>query len=216
MHTIAIFGGTFDPVHNGHLKTSLAIQKEFQFNSYRFLPCKSPVIKKPSTANTKQRIEMLRMAIQEYPEFSIDLREIKRDSPSFMSETLESFRQEYPEASISLILGYDAFLSLPKWHRWEQLIKLAHLLIINREYYAETPLPQDLIELIKTNKQTDKKSLASELSGIFFEYNAGDYAISSTDIRKALSPKKELQDQLPHSVYEYIKQQQLYTQKSEP
>ena len=111
MHSIAIFGGTFDPIHNGHILTSLAIQKSFQFSSYRFIPCKVPAIKPASTASTEQRIHMLRLALKNYNQFEIDLREIKRDTPSYMVETLKSLRKDYPYASITLILGFDAFLS---------------------------------------------------------------------------------------------------------
>lgn len=121
MYSIAIFGGSFDPIHNGHLQTSLAIQKYFNFDSYIFLPCKTPTLKPATVANSEQRIEMILRAINRYKQnFKLDLREIERTTPSYMVETLESFRAESPEASITLIIGYDAFISLSQWHQWQK------------------------------------------------------------------------------------------------
>lgn len=210
MPSIAIFGGTFDPVHNGHIQTSLAIQTHFNFDTYNFLPCKVSTIKPPSFANSQQRVEMLQLAIKSYPDFKIDLREIERDSPSYMVETLESFRTENENASISLILGYDAFLSLPQWHHWEKIIKLANLLVINRMQFSNDPVPESIKKLLKTNKTEIKADLLVKNAGVIYLFNAGNYEISSTNIREELIKNKNIESKLPKEVFNYIKQQELY------
>lgn len=210
MISIAIFGGTFDPVHLGHIQTSLAIQAHCDFDKYYFLPCKMPVHKEPSLATNQHRIAMLERALKELPQFAIDLREIERNSPSYMVETLTSIRQQYPDAALTLIMGYDAFCSLPLWFEWQQLIKLAHLLIINREQSEHVALPHELKQLLKHHETQDKKDLINNHSGFIYLFNAGDYAISSTRIRRELKQQQQVTQMLPAAVYSYIKKWNLY------
>ncbi len=210
MRSIAIFGGTFDPVHNGHIQVSLSIQSHFNFNSYFFLPCKIPALKPPTLASNQQRIEMLQLAIQPYPQFQLDLREIKRDTPSYMVETLSSFRSENKDASITLILGFDAFLSLDQWHQWEKIIQLANLLIIDRKSFANCPIAKPVQELLNNHETEMKEALLTQKAGAIYLFDAGNYEISSTDTRKALCSNKQTETMLPTEVYRYIKQQGLY------
>jgi nicotinate-nucleotide adenylyltransferase len=210
MHSIAIFGGTFDPVHQGHLQTSLNIQHYFKFDDYYFLPCKTPTLKSASLANSKQRLDMLKLAVKNYPEFKIDRREMDRDSPSYMTETLLSFRQEYPNDSITLIIGYDAFLSLPRWHQWENLIALANILVINRRQYQDNDLDKALELLIHSNQCKNPIDLLHVKSGKLAFFDAGNYDISSTDIRLDIKNRQHLADKIPPEVLEYIISHHLY------
>lgn len=195
MHSIAIFGGTFDPVHNGHIKTSINIQAHVHFDRYCFLPCKVPIIKAPTIASTTQRIDMLQLAIKDSPLFQIDLREINRETPSYMVDTLDSFRKEFPNASISLILGYDAFLSLPKWHEWEKIISLSHLFVINRAAFSSCIIPESIIKLLQLHKNTDINELKTHSSGFIYEFDAGSYDLSSTALRAELKIHSPLANQ---------------------
>ncbi|MCL9684628.1 nicotinate-nucleotide adenylyltransferase [Legionella maioricensis] len=210
MRSIAILGGTFDPVHNGHIQTSLFIQSNFNFDDYFFLPCKTPTLKPPTCANTQQRIEMLQLAIKSHPDFKLDLREIKRDSPSYMVETLASFRKENTDAAITLIMGYDAFLSLPQWYQWEKIIKLANLLVINRNQFSTYPMPEAIKMLLTEHKTEIKTDLLIKPAGTIYLFDAGNYEISSTHIREELKKNKPVETKLPKEVGEYIKQQELY------
>jgi nicotinate-nucleotide adenylyltransferase len=167
MHSIAVFGGTFDPVHNGHIQTSLAIQHYFNFDDYRFLPCKVPAIKPPTVANTEQRIIMLELAIQDHQQFVLDLSEIERASPSYMVDTLEHLREQNKQSSLTLIIGFDAFLSLPKWYRWERIIELAHLVIINRTVYTDDALSSSLLDLLENYQVFNKKLLLTQKQELF-------------------------------------------------
>jgi len=210
MHTIAIFGGTFDPIHNGHIKASQALQAYFNFDSYIILPCKIPTLKPPSFASNQQRIEMIKLAIKNFKDFKLDLREINRNSPSYMVETLSSFRVEYPEDSITLILGYDAFLSLPHWHQWEKIITLANILVINRTEFSKQPTPEIIQKLLHQYQSNSKTSLLTSKAGTIFIFDAGDYQISSSSIREQIKINNNIKNKLPNEVYEYIKNQGLY------
>jgi nicotinate-nucleotide adenylyltransferase len=153
---------------------------------------------------------MLQLAIQNHPDFKLDLREIKRDSPSYMVETLESFRNENEHAAITLIMGYDAFLSLPQWHQWEKIIALANLLIINRNQFSPYPVPESISKLLMQHKTEIKTELLTKPAGAIYLFNAGNYEISSTHIRKELKNNTPVETKLPKEVYEYIKLQALY------
>ncbi|MGC1182265.1 nicotinate-nucleotide adenylyltransferase [Legionella sp.] len=210
MDSLAIFGGTFDPIHNGHLQTSLNIQTHFKFDSYVFLPCKIPITKPPPLANTQQRIKMIQLAIKDYPSLNIDLREITRDSPSYMVETLESFRLEFPQAAITLIMGYDSFSLLPTWYQWKKLITLGNILVINRNDFYRPQLSELLQNFLKKYQCKEKTAILKNQSGAIFFFNAGYYEISSTKIREEIKQGKEVDSKLPKAVYHYIRDEGLY------
>lgn len=193
MRNIALFGGTFDPIHNGHIQTSLRIQSTFNFDSYLFLPCKTPTMKPPAYASNQQRVEMIQLAIKPYNEFTLDLREMNRDTPSYMVDTLTSLKEEFPSDVITLILGYDAFLSLPKWHEWEKVVSMAQLLVMNRSSSSSKEIPDTL----------------QNLSSVRF-FDAGDYDVSSRQIRGELQQGIDVASKLPKAVYDYIKAKELY------
>ena len=193
MRNIALFGGTFDPIHNGHIQTSLAITEAFNFDSYLFLPCKTPTLKPPAYASNQQRIDMIQLAIKPYKAFALDLREIHRDTPSYMVHTLTSLQEEHPSDRITLILGYDAFLSLPKWHQWEKVVSMAQLLVMNRQSSVDIDIP---------------KALQNLPSVRFFD--AGEYDFSSSQIRKELKQDIDVSSKLPQDVYNYIMAKGLY------
>ena len=211
MHSIALFGGTFDPVHVGHIQTSFAIQKEFNFNSFFFVPCKIPVIKATSVASSEQRIAMLQLAIQAHKQFTIDLREINRDSPSYMVETLQSFRTDYPQASITLIIGYDSLLTLPQWFHWQELIQLANILVLKRTNFADKKIPEEILQLLSKHETQNKLQLLAHEAGCILQYDAGNFAISSTMIREKIKAKQNISAFVPQEVEEYIKKFGIYS-----
>lgn len=210
MHSIAIFGGTFDPIHNGHLQTSLNIQAHFKFNSYVFLPCKVSPLKHSTIASDLQRIKMIELAIKNYADFKLDLREIERNSPSYMVNTLESFRREYPNSSITLIIGYDAFIALPHWHQWEKLITLAHILVIKRNQFARQKKAKLLRAFLDKHQSEQKTPILNQKFGTVILFDAGHYEISSTFIREEIKRNKEITLKAPDEVIQYIKDEGLY------
>ncbi len=213
LNNLVIFGGTFDPPHMGHIRTAIAVQSHMQFERFIFLPCKTPVLKHASTATTRQRIHMLNLALAPYPEFSIDLREIERDSPSYMVYTLQSFRTEYGnDVSLTLLLGMDAFLQLPQWHDWSSILKLCNLLVIKRGNGVHN-ITSEIKSLLKMHETFDNAELLNHPCGKIYQYNAGEYLISSSDLREKIAAGKEVSDCLSESVYEYINKAAIYTHK---
>lgn len=211
MQNLILFGGTFDPPHLGHLNTALAVQNHFHFERFIVLPCKLPVLKKASTASSEQRVHMLKLTFQPYPEFEIDLREIHRETPSFMVDTLQSLRNELgSEIPITLLLGRDAFLQLPQWYKWEKILELCNLLVIQRACTEEVAISGQLSTLVKQHEVTDKSELLKQPFGKIYQYNAGEYPISSSELRQKIARDEDVAPYLPEGVYQYIKNQTLY------
>lgn len=127
-----------------------------------------------------------------------------------MVYTLQNFRQEYTDSSLTLIIGYDGLLNLPQWYQWEKIISLANLLVINREEFFQQPVPKSVQTLLNQYRNDDKNILLNHHAGSICLYNAGHYDISSTKIREQLKQHKDVKSNLPDLVYDYIKKQELY------
>lgn len=196
MKNILIYGGSFDPPHLGHIKTACAVQKKFAFDRFIFVPCKQPVLKAESLASPKQRLDMLELALAPHAQFKfeIDTRELDRDTPSFMVDTLISIQQDYKNnASITLLLGMDSFLELPRWHQWKKIITLCDLLVIQR---AGEHHPKEISFLLPCRLN-------------FFD--AGNYPIASSKLRERIKAGEQLEKNLlPEAVYDYIMIHRLY------
>ncbi|MCP0913302.1 nicotinate-nucleotide adenylyltransferase [Legionella sp. 27cVA30] len=211
MHNIIIYGGSFDPIHNGHLKTALQVQNEFNFESFIFLPCKIPLLKEATKASAKQRMQMLQQAVFPYPAFKIDLREIEREGPSYMVETLKSFRKECGECTaINLLVGMDTFLQLPQWYQWQKIIGLANILVMERPTDTIENSPDALKKVLQKHQTLNKKDLLNCAAGKIYLYNAGFYPVSSSWLREQIKKGNDVSSYLPGGIAEYIKAQGLY------
>lgn len=209
--SLVIYGGTFDPPHYGHLNTAQAVQAHLSFDRFIFLPCKLPVLKNAAYATAEERLEMLKLALAEEPTFEIDTREMMRNTPSFMSETLKSFRHELgPETSISICLGLDAFMQFTKWHQWETILALGNLLVMQRANINESHLEESVKKLLYTCEVFNKQDLLKHSSGKIYRFDAGYYPVSSTWIRNELQLGHRIEGYLPARVYEFIREKQLY------
>src|SRR5690606_16625703 len=125
---IGIYGGTFDPVHYGHLRTALEVKEAAGMGEIRFIPCRLPPHRTEPEAGPALRLKMLELALHDAePGFRIDTRELDRPGPSYMVETLASIRTEIGTRPLCLIAGLDAFHGFPRWHRWRELFDLAHI-----------------------------------------------------------------------------------------
>ena len=119
---IGILGGTFDPIHFGHLRTAIELHQALDLAEVRLIPCYQPVHRKLPIASPEQRLEMAYCAIRDEPALAIDNCEIERQRPSYTIETLEILRQKFPQTPLCLIMGIDAFLGFPSWHRYEEIL----------------------------------------------------------------------------------------------
>jgi nicotinate-nucleotide adenylyltransferase len=208
-NTISIFGGSFDPVHQGHIELALMVQKMFHVNQMIFLPCGTPALKQPCHASGLHRVEMLKLAITNHPGCSIDERELIRKGPSYAIETLKSFRKQYGnKTSISFIIGEDAFASLMQWHEWKHLLDYCHIINSKRPNLS-TPYASELKDYVEKHQSHDPHELQKLTHGKIFLMSFPNHPYSSTEIRQALKNKSIIYG-LDEKVKQYIIHHQLY------
>ena len=119
---IGILGGTFDPVHFGHLRPALEVMQALALEEIRFIPNRLPPHREPPWLDADTRRRLLQIAIAQTPGFVLDERELQRDGPSYMVDTLQSLRVDFPDSALCLVIGMDAFAGLPRWHRWQEIL----------------------------------------------------------------------------------------------
>lgn len=209
---IVIFGGSFDPVHLGHLAVAQQLQK-LGFEHIIFLPCGTPALKKACTADARDRLAMLKLALNNQKHFSIDEREINRPGLSYAVDTLKSFREEYGnKASISFIIGEDAFSNLMQWHQWQSLLNYAHIINHTRPNLAQV-YPEKLQEYLKLHLSQDLQTIKQKTHGCIIRLELPDYPYSSSAIKSAIQ-NDMMPKGLDEKVWNYIQKQKLYHFKS--
>lgn len=206
---IGVMGGTFDPVHNAHLRSALELLEGLKLAEVRFTPAGRPPHRDPPVATPRQRLEMLELALAGQGGFVIDDRELRRDGPSYMVDTLSSLRAELGERPLCLLLGMDAFDHLHEWHRWQEIPELAHLVVMLRPGVG-LPLSQALGDLLAERKIHHPEDLAKKSAGgILFE-PVSQLDISATRIRELLGQDLSPRYLLPEAVWNYIRERGLY------
>ena len=192
---IGIYGGSFDPVHLGHLITAESIKKELNFERLFLLPCCVPVHKNSLHYSSKQRLEMLSLAIKEFPSLEIDTREIDRGGSSYMIETLAEIVKEFKDSSICLIIGMDSFVTFKTWKKWDEFAKLIHLIILPRNTNQHAQKSLDTFDIA-----LDKNHLNNKKSGLLYFSNSELIDISSSDIRGKIVSNQSLDGLTPSSI----------------
>lgn len=207
---IGLLGGTFDPIHFGHLRTALELHQTLDLAEVRLIPCYQPVHRKMPVASPEQRLEMVRIAVESETALRADSREIDRKGPSFTIDTVKSLSQEFPQSPLCIIMGIDALLSFSSWHRWEEILSLAHLVVAHRPQYQ---LPQTGIvaDLLKERLKHHASDLHHTKAGCILLHPVTPLEISSTDIRKQFAQDGNPRYLLPASVYNYIKEHGTYS-----
>lgn len=206
---IGILGGTFDPVHFGHLRPALDIHEALALDELRLVPCRVPPHRPLPVASTGQRLAMLRAAVQNYPEFTIDERELDRAGPSYTLDTLVSFRQELGATGLCLLIGMDAFSGLMSWHRWHELIDFCHMVVMTRPG-TDVPATGELADFIGIHQVSDAARLATHAAGCVLFQPVTRLEISGTRIRKLLAAGRNAGFLMPEAVIEIIQREGLY------
>lgn len=206
---IGIFGGTFDPVHYGHLRAALEARELLEIEDFRLLPAGTPPHREGTMASAADRLSMLRLAVAAYPEFRVDDREVRREGRSFMSETLAGIRAEAGKTPILLIIGQDAANELDRWHDWRSLFDLAHIVIMRRPG-ARPSWKDELRDRMEDCLVKEAGQLRTASSGLVLPLQVTQLAISSTDIRERLREGRSARFLMPDAVIDYIEQNQLY------
>jgi nicotinate-nucleotide adenylyltransferase len=207
---IGILGGTFDPIHFGHLRMALELYQALDLAHVRFIPAYQPVHRKLPVASPEQRLAMVKKAIAGEAALRVDNCEISRKGPSYTIETLKVLHKKLPNTPLCLIMGIDALLNFPSWNKWEDILKLAHLLVAHRPQYQlpQTGIVADLIKNRLTDNHTD---LHKQQGGCILLHPVTPLEISSTYIRNQFTMGLNPRFLLPNSVYDYIKQHGTYS-----
>lgn len=206
---IGILGGTFDPVHTGHLRTALEVREALGLDEIRLIPCRVPPHRPEPVASSEQRTRMLQAAIAGHPGFVIDERELQRTGPSWMLDTLVSLRRDFPGKGICLIIGMDAFRGLPSWHRWRELPDYCHLIVMTRPG-VKLPETGELGEFIAMRRVQGVRSLEQQSAGLLLFQQVSYLEISGTQIRSLLAAGGHADFLVPDSVLSIINEQGLY------
>jgi nicotinate-nucleotide adenylyltransferase len=206
---IGILGGTFDPVHFGHLRPALEVQEALALEELRLIPCHIPPHRGQPHASAAQRVAMLEAAVQARPGFRIDTRELQRHGPSYTFDTLVSLREDLGSTGICLLMGMDAFGDLTSWHRWNELIDLCHLVVMTR---PGADIPQDgrLGDFIRRHRVPDAAQLRGPHAGRLLFQPVTALAISASRLRALLAEGLSPAFLTPEAVIEIIDQEGLY------
>lgn len=206
---IGILGGTFDPIHDGHLRTAIELQSALNLKEVRFIPCFEPVHRSKPFASSVDRLTMVQRAIENEPTLTVDTCEIDRAGPSYTIDTLEFLRKKFPNTPLCLILGLDALLSFPSWHRYQDIFSLAHLIVVHRPQY-HLPEAGAVSDLLEERLQKNSDALHETLAGKIVLQPVTLLDISATDIRKQITTGKNPRFLLPDSVLNYILEHKVY------
>lgn len=182
---IGIFGGTFAPIHNGHLQLALTARDTLGLSQVRLLPAAVPPLRNRPVISGERRLEWVRLAVQEHPRLVADGRELERDGPSYTVDTLASLRQDFPDAPLCLLLGQDTAQQLPQWHRWQSLTDYAHLVFFNRPGVPEH-FPVELARFLRERAAHDATELHRAPAGLWWHCEMPPVDLSATAIRAAL------------------------------
>lgn len=210
---IGVFGGTFDPVHFGHLRPALEVFEALQLRQMRFIPAGQPPHREPPQAEPRQRESLLLAALgKDTPGLVVDNRELRRPGPSYMVETLESLRHDLKDEAICLVLGMDAFLQLESWHRWEDITELAHLVVTHRPGWEFDPerMPSGLVALWRRARVDDPALLNASPAGGLYRIAVTQLDISASRVRDCIAAGGSPRFLVPDAVWNLIRLQCLY------
>jgi nicotinate-nucleotide adenylyltransferase len=213
MNPIGIFGGTFDPIHFGHLRTAFELLQALRLSEMRFMPAGNPPHRDTTVASAEQRLAMVTAATKDQPGFVVDDREIRREGLSYSVDTMRTLRADFPDRSLCLIVGMDAFLGLPKWHQWRELLELAHLVVAHRPGWR-APSMGPLGELLVDRGTGRINDLHESLAGRIYIHAVTQLEISSTDLRKLIGAGRDPRYLIPDSVRDIIEQTGCYKRKA--
>jgi nicotinate-nucleotide adenylyltransferase len=212
VHITGLLGGTFNPIHFGHLRMAQELAESLSLNEVRFIPSANPPHKPPPDVSAESRAAMVELAIADNPLFKFDGRELQRKGASYTVDTLEDLRKEAGnDASLVLIMGSDAFTKFNTWHRWQEIISLCHIALVQRPVSSIKETLSNDLETFLHNHYTEHVQDLHEASAGFVTMQAiTPLEISSTSIRNTLKNRHSARYLMADSVLEYIRVHQLY------
>ncbi|WP_321351863.1 nicotinate-nucleotide adenylyltransferase [Halopseudomonas oceani] len=211
MRRVGLLGGTFDPVHFGHLRSAIEVREQLQLDELRLIPSARPPHRDMPGATAAQRLRMVELAVGPGGGLQVDDRELQRQRPSYTVETLESLRLELgADVALFMVLGWDAFCGLPGWHRWQDLLELANLVVLQRPDY-DLEVPEVLKDLLAARSADQPERSHGQIICL----SQTPLAISATHIRTLVGNGASPRFLLPDAVLDYIENEGLYRPSTE-
>jgi len=214
MKKIGLLGGTFDPIHLGHIRMAQEFKAQLGLDEMRLLPCHLPPHKAIPARTSAQRLAMVQLALKTTPELQVDARELSREQASYTIDTLVELRREQGTGvALCWCVGMDSLVSLNRWHRWRELLDYAHLVVATRPGWS-LPTSGEVAGWLAAHR-VDAQLLSERAAGGVVVAPLSLVDVSSTQLREALAglgvkANTNWHEQLPAGVYDYIEQQQLY------
>jgi nicotinate-nucleotide adenylyltransferase len=211
---IGIFGGTFDPIHIGHIHSIEAVATWLNLSTVLLIPAyvsphKTSIHAIPQ-ATPEQRAKMVELASKDYPNFQCDQRELLRCGPSFTVETLRELKLTYPKQPLYFVIGMDSLHTFTQWHLYQEILTLCHLVVNTRPNYHLSELNQETQTLLSKHQKNDLSTLKNQHSGAIIFAKPIHIDISSTEIRSNIYQQKDYKSQLSPLVVDFINKNQLY------
>jgi nicotinate-nucleotide adenylyltransferase len=212
MRLVGILGGSFNPIHYGHLRMAQELADALNFTEVRFIPSANPPHKDSITVSAEHRAAMVKLAIEGNPRFTLDTCELDRVGVSYTIETLIELRESSGgDTALCLMMGSDAFIKLNTWHRWQSLLDYAHIILVQRPGMPPpSKLPTELETLLHDHYTEQVSDLSKENAGFINMQTIPALEISATQIRELLKHELSTRYLLPDAVIEYIRQHKLY------
>jgi nicotinate-nucleotide adenylyltransferase len=196
---MGVFGGTFDPIHYGHLRSAFEMLQALRFDEVRFMPCGDPPHRGTTVASASERLRMVELAVAGQPGFTVDDRELRRDGPSYTIDTLLALRSEISEQPLGLIVGMDAFLGLQDWYRWEEILSVAHIVVAHRPGW-KAPDIGALGDMIAEYGTLRVEDLHEAVAGHIHIHAVTQLEISSTEVRTLIAAGRDPRFLMPDEV----------------
>lgn len=205
----AILGGTFDPIHWGHLKPALAVTEQIGADCLHLMPSAQPPHRSYPGASAEQRLAMATLAAAELPNCEAEAWELTQPRKSYTALTLQQLAERWPNDTLVFLLGEDAFAGLPQWYQWQSLLDHAHFVVMQRPH-SQRQFSNQLQSWLQQVECTNAEALHNQRAGLVLRANTPAYDISATAIRNAIQTNKPWQHWLPPAVAKFITQHELY------
>lgn len=209
-HTMGILGGTFDPIHDGHIEPTLAAAKYLNLDKLILLPAHIPPHKDTPHADAKQRTEMVELVCQHHREFMCDSRELNSHNPSYTEHTITQLKAELPHTILFFIIGMDSLQTFTTWHQWEKILQKCHLLVNVRPGYSHDNFNEATKALLNRYQCHDLDSLYTKDAGHILIHEGIRKDISSSLIREQIKKNQSIIKLVPPYINDYIQTHHLY------